>query len=278
VELDAEGRPRCRDSAKIWRAISGLAGHPEAYQEFVVNGFLAGAEKRYHEHVARDMVSLGGTSFAMGSAPEEVRHFCGETPRHEVRLSRFLLSRFAVTKGLYALFDPRAGFPADEGDLPAVNVSWFDAAVAALWFGCRLPTEAEWEFACGADSPEQWCCPEEQLGEFAWYSENAGRIPHPVGTRKPNSWGLHDLHGNVWEWCQDEWDPSYYDQFADSIAVDSPGPQTQAMVHRVTRGGCWMWGAGRCRSSYRDHSDPLGAMHVIGFRVVLPVEAVRVAK
>jgi formylglycine-generating enzyme required for sulfatase activity/proteasome lid subunit RPN8/RPN11 len=270
LELDAHRRPKCRDSAEIWRAVRGLAGDPESYREFVVDGFLADAEERYHDHVERDMVSLGGTTFEMGSAPEEVRHFCGETPRHEVRLSRFLLSRFTVTKGLYALFDRGVEPVAGERDLPAVNVSWFDAAVAALWFGCRLPTEAEWEFACGAGSAEQWCCPAQDLGEFAWYSENAGKIPHPVGTRKPNSWGLHDLHGNVWEWCQDDYLPDFYgvSPVVDPVATPtSAGTRLAPVPHKVSRGGGFLALTEMCRTRYRLH-DPAGYRATdLGFRL-----------
>jgi serine/threonine protein kinase/formylglycine-generating enzyme required for sulfatase activity len=256
--------------------------------------------------------------YVMGSPPEEITEaltaarepLCQEcirsgAPQHRVRITQpFYLSAHEVTQRDYeAVQRANPAYFKQKPDHPIETVRWGDAIEFCVklseqeklkphyvhegrrWElqadgGYRLPTEAEWEFACRAGTTTKFSTgdSDERLLEAAWFGPNGNGRTHAVGTRQANPFGLFDMHGNVWEWCQDEWDPSYYDQFADSIAVDSPGPQTQAMVHRVTRGGCWMWGAGRCRSSYRDHSDPLGAMHVIGFRVVLPVEAVRVAK
>ena len=267
LELDAGGWPKCRDSALIWQALGEAGKHPDLYQELVLDGFLRQAGERYAAHVAPRMVSLGDAEFAMGAPPGEVRHFCGETPRHTVRLSRFLMSRIAVTNRLYALFDP--GWPAAEPDLPVVDVSWFDAAVAAAWFGCRLPAEAEWEFACGAGSAAQWCCGAPELAAHAWYSENAGRVRHPVGTREPNAWGLHDLHGNVWEWCQDDYFPDFYrsSPAVDPVATAGGGTRLAETPHKVSRGGGFLALAEMCRTSYRLH-DPAGYHAAdLGFRL-----------
>ena len=253
--------------------------------------------------------------YEMGSPPEEITDALAATreplcqecirsgaPQHRVRITQpFYLSAHEVTQRDYEAVQQAnpANFK-QKPDHPVETVRWGDAVEFCVklseqeklkphyvregrrWElqtdgGYRLPTEAEWEFACRAGTTTKFSSgdSDEQLLEAAWFAPNGNGRTHAVGTRQANPFGLFDMHGNVWEWCQDEWHPAYYDQFADSIAVDPLGPQTQAMVHRVTRGGSWMWGAGRCRSSYRDHSDPLGAMHVIGFRVVLPVEAVR---
>ena len=112
----------------------------------------------------------------------------------------------------------------------------------------QLPTEAQWEYACRAGSTTRYCFgdDEKQLGEYAWYDENSGKKTHPVGEKRPNAWGLYDVHGNVWEWCEDWYDNGYYGR---SPSDDPPGPATGS--YRVVRGGFWFSGAGGCRSAYR---------------------------
>jgi formylglycine-generating enzyme required for sulfatase activity len=145
--------------------------------------------------------------------------------------------------------------------------------------GYRLPTEAEWEFACRAGTTTKYVTGDldDDLSIAAWFGAGAESMTHTVGRLQANPFGLYDMHGNVWEWCQDAWDPDYYQQLDKSVVSDPAGPQPRTGAHRVIRGGAWMWGASRCRSSYRDHSDPAGSMNVIGFRVVLSVEGVRQA-
>ena len=121
----------------------------------------------------------------------------------------------------------------------------------------RLPTEAEWEYACRAGTTTRFCCgdSESELENYAWFSSNSGSATHPVGEKQPNAWGLHDMHGNVWEWCQD-W---YQDKLPGG--GDPVGPQSASV--RVTRGGSWYVAAGSCRSAYRRRYSP-------EFPVVLP--------
>lgn len=128
----------------------------------------------------------------------------------------------------------------------------------------RLPTEAEWEYACRAGSQTTYSFGdnESQLGDCAWYNQNACRQTHPVGEKKPNAWGLYDMHGNVWEWCSD-WDGDYPEG-----SIRDPAGAREG-VHRVGRGGGWSLGAEYCRSANRADWLPSYRNRSLGFRVAL---------
>jgi formylglycine-generating enzyme required for sulfatase activity len=128
----------------------------------------------------------------------------------------------------------------------------------------QLPTEAQWEYACRAGSKTRYCFgdDEKQLGDYAWYSKNSGNKTHPVGEKKPNAWGLYDMHGNVWEWCQDWWKDGYYKE---SPVDDPTGAATGSF--RVIRGGFWDYPARYCRSAFRGLDGPGRRHYDRGFRV-----------
>ena len=127
----------------------------------------------------------------------------------------------------------------------------------------RLPTDAEWEYACRAGTTTAFSFgdDESKLSEYAWFNGNTGieKYAHKVGTKKSNPWGLHDMHGNVWEWCSD-----WYDRKL-SGGVDPVGPNGGSS--RVNRGGCWGYVPGLCRSAYRSDYVPSYRIHNLGFRV-----------
>ncbi len=130
----------------------------------------------------------------------------------------------------------------------------------------RLPTEAEWEWACRAGARTRFCFgdADARLGEYAWYDANSGGKTHPVGEKQPNAWGLHDCHGNVWEWCGD-----WYDGYAQGWRprTDPTGPPSGTC--RVLRGGSWSNNPGYCRSSSRPAATPDLRDDHVGLRVVV---------
>jgi formylglycine-generating enzyme required for sulfatase activity len=265
--LDPAGRPRCKDNRAIFRVIEAVLGTRDRtlIEELLLSGFLRGSEERYHRHMAPRMRLLGPGSFHMGTPAERAAHFCGEVPSHAVDLSPFTMAETPVTNQQLGLLDERRCDvrPGDRRK-PAIGLSWFDAAVFALWMGCRLPTEAEWEFACGAGSEGEWCCGDEGgLARHAWYSENSSGEAHLVATREPNAFGLFDLHGNVWEWCRDDYDQDYYGR------APRRDPANIALIegNKVCRGGSMHALSEMCRSRFRLHEPPEFTAGDLGLRV-----------
>jgi formylglycine-generating enzyme required for sulfatase activity len=130
----------------------------------------------------------------------------------------------------------------------------------------RLPSEAEWEYACRAGSTGVFCFGDDydRLGEYAWYEENSGRETQPVGKKRANGWGLHDMHGNVWEWCKDAWQHNYEGAPTDGRArLDGKG-----LGGRVRRGGSWDNNAFDCRGVNRTDRDPSDRDDHLGFRLL----------
>jgi formylglycine-generating enzyme required for sulfatase activity len=161
---------------------------------------------------------------------------------------------------------------------PVETVSWDDSAEfcrrlsampaeQAAGRGYRLPTEAEWEYACRAGTTTRWNCGDDEAGlaDVAWFTKNAGEVTHPVGQKKPNAWGLYDMHGNVWQICGDWYSEDYY---AQSPSRDPKGPPTGSS--RVLRGGYWSYGPTHCRSARRTLL-PASRSHDSGFRVLCEI-------
>jgi formylglycine-generating enzyme required for sulfatase activity len=175
---------------------------------------------------------------------------------------------------------------------PAINVSHFAAMEYCRWLSAktgkayRLPTEAEWEYACRAGTTSAYSFGDdpEKLGDYGWFDANADAKPHPVGKKKPNDWGLHDMHGNVAEWCLDGYEPDAYAKRDTSKILTRPlSLQVMARFPNVVRGGSWVDEAKACRSAARKASerdwlrqDPQSPQSIwyltdadfVGFRVV----------
>ncbi len=222
-----------------------------------------------------------GTGWIGSPEGEKGRHD-REGPRHQVEITRpFWMSAVPVTNAQFGAFDPEKA-NADRPDHPVVEVSWDDATAFCHWLaeerdfkGARLPTEEEWEYACRADrSTAYWNGDTEaDLAKVGWYESNSGRSTLAVGEKPANSWGLYDVHGNVWEWTASPWKD--YSRQATGLTVDpaeTPADLAAASprVRRVFRGGSF-WGTAQfARSAYRNHWNP-GVRNVdLGFRVLLP--------
>lgn len=264
LSVDGHDRPVCRDAGLLFGVVLDLLTTlgPADAEAFLRNGFLRNADARFAEHVAPHMVDIPASSFLMGTAPSHRRHFCGEVPAHPVELAAFQLASCAVTNELFALLFPeKASLSPRERRKPVVGVTWSEAAVFALWLGCRLPTEAEWEFACGAGTDHEWCCEyETYLPNYAWYCQNANGELHEVACLAPNELGLYDMHGNVWEWCADTYDPDFYARSARANPVNLGPPIDELYasdVHKVSRGGSILSLSEMCRNRYRFH-EPRG--------------------
>jgi formylglycine-generating enzyme required for sulfatase activity len=226
---------------------------------------------------------MGSPASEAGREPQEVQH--------EVVISRpFYLGKFEVTQARWRAVmgsnpsvhqGQRFG---DTGTLPVEHVSWGDCREFLSRLnqrvpggGFRLPTEAEWEYACRAGTTTAYSFGDDpsKIDDYAWYVENAEK-PQAIGKKKPNPWGLHDMHGNVAEWCSDYYDKDYY---AKSPKADPKGPEKGVLptdyndFYRVIRGGCWLDEARACRSACRFRAMPHDPYRLIGFRVVCEMKS-----
>jgi len=203
-----------------------------------------------------------------------------ERPVHEVTISQpFWMAAHPVTNQQYRLFlDANPSVPKPDhlddtrinGDRqPVVNVSWKDAQRFCAWGGFRLPTEAEWEYACRAGSRGQYCFGDspKDLRDYAWFDANSEGRTHDVGSKRANAWGLYDMHGNVWEWCQD-----VYGLYEKEAITDWAAHQGVPETLRVFRGGSWNDDARGCRSARRLGDSPNFGNPYRGFRVCLATD------
>ena len=200
-----------------------------------------------------------------------------QLPVHRVVISHaFQMGKYEITQGQYMkVIGGNPSWFSGDDNRPVEQVSWeglryFLAVVNALndGYAYRLPTEAEWEYACRAGTTGDFAG---NLDEMAWYSENAGGTTHPVGTKKPNAFGLYDMHGNVDEWVQDWYDQAYYQYCVDhGVVTDPPGPSNDSgQLHfRVNRGGRYNDPPGYLTSGYRMKDLPYDYSDGLGFRLV----------
>jgi formylglycine-generating enzyme required for sulfatase activity len=236
--------------------------------------------------VPANLAFIAPNTFTMGSPTSEVGHQSDEGPQTVVTLSHgFWIGKFPVTQGEYLAVtgENPSGFP---GDLsrPVESVSFFaasnycaqltlqdrSAGRIPLDTHYRLPTEAEWECAARAGTSTRFYYGDDptlsRLSDYAWFGAHNGATTHPVGQKLPNAWGLYDMAGNVWEWCQD-----WYGTYPGGAVTDPPGPASNPIGWKVIRGGAWEASEFDCRSASRniEAASPFISDFIIGFRVVL---------
>jgi len=223
-------------------------------------------------------IKLPRGKFFMGS--NDIHAQAKEKPRHEVNIDYDIaMGKYLVTVEDYMLFAQATGaIVPDERhehlgfDVPVRRVRWTDAIAYAQWKSeregkkYRLPSEAEWEYACRAGSESKFCFGDDdtQLDEYAWYVENSEKVTHNVGTKKPNKWGIYDMHGNIWEWCLDRYAEDYTDTPKDGSAYGVASDKG-----RVLRGGSYNADVEKCSCSSRINLGSGGKNYFIGFRLVL---------
>jgi formylglycine-generating enzyme required for sulfatase activity len=214
----------------------------------------------------------------MGSEPDEHGHREHEGPAHPIQVSRRIyLSVFPVTQGEYqAIMGKNPSKHPKGGEFqPVENVSWTDAELFCTRLShraeesghhrtYRLPTEAEWEYACRAGSTNLFSFgADPALGDtHAWTGENSDAMTHPVGLKLPNAWGLYDMHGNVWEWCLDWFEP-----YPAMPLTDPVGPASSK--YKLFKGGGWNQDLEYARAVNRFMMSPSNGIHFVGFRVAL---------
>ena len=231
-----------------------------------------------------EMVQIAAGRFMMGDKNEV------DAPLHEVVVSPFSIDKYLVTQEQYQklMGTNPSRWKGDKN--PVEQVRWSDAVRFCnkrseleglqpcydlrTWKcnfeanGYRLPTEAEWEYACRAGTTTPYFISPSKLGDYAWFDKNSGGHPRPIGQKQPNPWGLYDMCGNLWEWCNDFYKVDYYKE---SPPKDPRGPSEGP--NKVVRGGAWRFGAENCRSGYRYNESPGYAdvcfgYDIYGFRCV----------
>ncbi len=230
-----------------------------------------------------EMVRCPAGSFNMGSPDNELGRWGRET-QHPVSISKpFYIAKYEVTQSQYVALMGKNPSEFVSTNNPVESVSYYDAKafcdklnlkylnILPQGYKFDLPTEAQWEYACRAGTTtslnsgknitsETGAC--FNLDEIGWYDKNSGVSTHEVGKKKPNAWGIYDMHGNVWEWCRD-----WYSDYPSSSVTDPTGPY--GGYSRVRRGGSWFSIARSCRSALRSADDPGFRRNIIGFRLAL---------
>lgn len=237
-------------------------------------------EKTFTNSIGIEFVLIPAGKFIMGSPPDEFDRDSDEGPQHEVEITRpFYLGIYEVTQAQWwaVMGNNPSDFKNCGDDCPVDYVSWNDVQKFIRKLNSmektdkyRLPTEAEWEYACRAGTQSAYCFGNDinQLGEYAWVNKigelDSDRGTHPVGKKRPNAWGLYDMHGNVAEWCQD-----WYGEYSPHLKIDPTGPSRGR--ERVVRG--WLWTAKHNRCASRQKASPHFSKDVpiplcLGFRLV----------
>ncbi len=251
---------------------------------FLKNFFKGYQTSTVSEHIINrikeNMVTIPAGSFLMGSNEGED----DESPIHNILLDEFKLSKFVISQEVWEeVMETRPWkkqmFTMDKYGYPAVNITWYKVQefIDRLNNNCneklRLPTEAEWEYACRAGIPETspYGVSRDELANYAWFYDNAFKAakmsPQPIAKLSPNKWGLYDMQGNVYEWCMDWFRRNYYNK---SPLYNPPGPRYGK--YKVVRGGDWARTDYFLRIASRRHYTPHHKDPFIGFRLAMSIK------
>jgi formylglycine-generating enzyme required for sulfatase activity len=252
-------------------------------------------DKIANTQVSFQMLPIKGGKFMMGSPDSEKGHNPDESPQHEVEVGPFWMGKYevswdeyevfmfnldiarrSVTKEAPSVLDKAADalsrptkpytdmtFGMGKEGYPAICMTQYAAKKYCEWLSAktgrfyRLPTEAEWEYACRAGTKTAYSFGDspDKLGEYAWDYDNSNETTHPIGKKKPNPWGLHDIHGNVAEWCADQYAADFYQKLAGKLAVN-PLNVPKLVEPCVVRGGSWDDDPAALRCAARRGSSP----------------------
>ena len=278
--------PQCGQQVAVAQYSSHVAAHKPTTKQCPQCGKQIAAAQ-YNSHVAahnkpsgrsrvailRDlqnsMVYVEGGTFMMGALPNDKDAYRDETPRHQVTLSSFYISKYEVTQELWqAVMGSNPSYFKGDLQRPVEQVSWNECQTfinklnALTGEQFRLPTEAEWEYAArgGQKSRGYLYSGSNSIGDVAWYVDNSNNTTHPVGRKQPNELGLYDMSGNVWEWCEDR-----YGSYSSSAQTNPAGPSSAS--RRVYRGGSWSSYARYCRASNRPYHSPDLSYYSLGLRL-----------
>jgi formylglycine-generating enzyme required for sulfatase activity len=309
----------------VFLAVLATLGPPQIEADTAPAGHKAYKEKIPGTDVTFEMVPIPGGTFLMGSPATEKGRKEDEGPQHPVTIRPFWMGKCEVTWDEFDIYRREKGVKNPEMNdnilkenpdaitgptppyvdetynhgregKPAICMTHHCAMVYCRWLSektgkqYRLPTEAEWEYAARAGSKTAYCFGDDpkQLADYAWFADNSEEDTHTVATRKPNAWGLHDMYGNVLEWCLDHYKKDYYASFSPTMPALCPVLlPTETRFTHVARGGSWADSAAGCRSAARRgsnkgwiKSDPQRPQSIwwltntdfIGFRIVRAVE------
>jgi formylglycine-generating enzyme required for sulfatase activity len=239
--------------------------------DFTLNPLTA-SSKNFIENlgggVQLEMIAIPGGTFEMGDYDGNA----SEKPPHQVNIKPFYLGKYVFTQEQYQAVKGTNPSRFQGAKRPVEQVNWNQTMEFCKKLSqktgrnYRLPSEAEWEYACRAGTQTKYYFgdDEKQLGNYAWYDGNSNWETHPVGEKEPNQFGLYDMHGNVWEWCSDRWHENYHNTLTDGSSWE-----TGTGDNRVRRGGSWSLNAVLCRSTFRLRYSAGFYLRNLGFRVAL---------
>jgi formylglycine-generating enzyme required for sulfatase activity len=221
---------------QVPRSSPPIAPHPQPVKQVVQSVSpspqeLITIKENPGNGISLELIQLPAGQFMMGASPNDSDASDGEKPQHLVKLKAFAMGKYPITQAQYeAVMGENPSWFEGNPNNPVEGLSWNEAQAFCKKLSrvtgkqYRLPSEAEWEYACRAGTTTRYYFGDNanQLGDYAWFCDNSGSKTHPVGQKRPNGWGLYDMHGNVWEWCEDSWHGNYTEDIEFALLILLP--------------------------------------------------------